>query len=40
MKSFQTQIEWAKHYDIPVVIHSRNSIDDCITAIKENNKET
>ena len=35
-ESFQTQIEWAKHYDIPVVIHSRNSIDDCITTIKEN----
>ena len=35
-ESFQTQIEWAKHYDIPVVIHSRNSIDECITTIKEN----
>jgi TatD DNase family protein len=34
--SFQTQIEWAKHYDIPVVIHSRNSIDECISTIKEN----
>jgi len=35
-ESFQTQIEWAKHYDIPVVIHSRNSIDECISTIKEN----
>jgi TatD DNase family protein len=29
-ESFQTQIELAKQYDIPVVIHSRNSIDECI----------
>ena len=35
-ESFQIQIEWAKHYEIPVVIHSRNSIDECITTIKEN----
>src|SRR6186713_689010 len=35
-ESFQTQIEWAKHYDIPVVIHSRNSIDECIKVIREN----
>jgi TatD DNase family protein len=34
--SFQIQIEWAKHYDIPIVIHSRNSIDECISTIKEN----
>ena len=35
-ESFQTQIGWAKLYDIPVVIHSRNSIDECISTIKEN----
>src|SRR6188508_3816871 len=35
-ESFQTQIEWAKHYDIPIVIHSRNSTDECISTIKEN----
>ena len=34
--SFQIQIELAKKYDIPVVIHSRNSIDECIKVIKEN----
>ena len=34
--SFQTQIELAKQYGIPVVIHSRNSIDECIKVIKEN----
>ena len=36
--SFQTQIEIALHYDIPVVIHSRNSIDECIKVIGENQK--
>jgi TatD DNase family protein len=35
-ESFQTQIDLAKQYDIPVVIHSRNSIDECIKVIKEN----
>jgi len=35
-ESFQIQIELAKQYDIPVVIHSRNSIDECIKVIKEN----
>ena len=34
--SFQFQIELAKQYDIPVVIHSRNSIDECIKTVKEN----
>ena len=35
-ESFQFQIELAIRYDIPVVIHSRNSIDECIKVIKEN----
>jgi TatD DNase family protein len=35
-QAFQIQIELAKQYDIPVVIHSRNSIDECINVIKEN----
>ena len=35
-ESFQFQIELAEQYDIPVVIHSRNSIDECIKTIKEN----
>lgn len=35
---FQRQIEWALQYDIPVVIHSRNSIDECIDMIKKNQK--
>jgi TatD DNase family protein len=37
-QSFQTQIELALQYDIPVVIHSRNSIDECIQMIKQNQK--
>ena len=36
--AFQRQIEWALHYNIPVVIHSRNSIDECIGMIKKNQK--
>ena len=34
-ESFQIQIELALEYDIPVVIHSRNSIDECIKVISE-----
>jgi TatD DNase family protein len=33
--SFHQQIEWALEYDIPVVIHSRNSTDECIKMVKE-----
>ena len=35
-ESFQIQIDLAKQYNIPVVIHSRNSIDECIKVIREN----
>lgn len=35
-QSFQTQVDLAMHYDIPVVIHSRNSTDECIKMIREN----
>jgi len=34
-KAFHTQIEWALHFDIPIVIHSRNSIDECIKIVSE-----
>ena len=37
-ESFQIQIELAIQYDIPIVIHSRNSIDECIKVIGENQK--
>ncbi len=34
--AFRKQIEWALHYDLPVIIHSRNSLQDCIDIIREN----
>ena len=34
--AFQRQIDWALKYDMPVVIHSRNSIDECIEMVKKN----
>jgi len=37
-QSFQTQIELALEYDIPIVIHSRNSTNECIEVIKQNQK--
>ena len=33
--AFRTQIAWALEFDIPVVIHSRSSTDECIEVIKE-----
>lgn len=35
-QAFQIQIELALQYDIPIVIHSRNSTDECIKVIEEN----
>ncbi len=32
-KAFERQIEWALQHDLPVVIHSRNSLQECIDAI-------
>lgn len=32
---FEKQIDLALHYDLPIVIHSRNSIDECIRIVKE-----
>lgn len=37
-ESFQVQIELAMQYNLPVVIHSRNSIDECIKVIGNNQK--
>lgn len=37
-ESFHTQIEMALEYNIPVVIHSRNSLDECINVISEHQK--
>ena len=36
--AFQRQIEWAFQYDLPIVIHSRNSIDESIDMIKKNQR--
>jgi TatD DNase family protein len=33
---FQQQIDWALEFEIPIVIHSRNSIDECIGMIAKN----
>jgi TatD DNase family protein len=37
-EAFQLQIEWALHYNIPIVIHSRDSLQDCIDIVKQNQK--
>jgi TatD DNase family protein len=36
--AFQQQIVWAMNFAIPIVIHSRNSIDECIEMITKNQK--
>jgi TatD DNase family protein len=33
--AFKKQIQWAIQYDLPIVIHSRNSTADCIAILKE-----
>jgi TatD DNase family protein len=35
-EAFQLQIEWALQYNIPIVIHSRDSLQDCIDIVKQN----
>jgi TatD DNase family protein len=35
IEAFQVQIDWALNYDIPIVIHSRNSLQDCIDIVRE-----
>ncbi len=32
--AFRRQAEWALEYDLPLVIHSRESIDECIEVVK------
>ena len=36
VEAFQKQISWALELDLPIVIHSRNSIDECIRVVEEN----
>jgi TatD DNase family protein len=33
--SFQQQIDWALHYKIPIVIHSRNAVEECTKTVTE-----
>lgn len=35
---FHEQIEWALSFDIPIVIHSRESVDECISVVSEHQK--
>jgi len=35
LEAFHTQIEWALFYNIPIVIHSRESMEACIKLVKE-----
>ena len=36
--AFHRQIEWALHYDLPIVIHSRQSTQDCIDIVRQHQK--
>lgn len=33
--AFETQIGWALRFGLPVVIHSRNALDECIATVKK-----
>lgn len=33
--AFRIQIEWALHYDLPIVIHTRNAMQETINVVKE-----
>ncbi|NNC95315.1 MAG: TatD family hydrolase [Chitinophagales bacterium] len=37
--AYNTQIKWAKELELPIVIHSRDSIDDCIKAVSDSKDE-
>jgi len=32
------QMEWALHYDLPIVLHSREAIDECIRVVEEHQR--
>lgn len=36
--AFHQQIEWALHYDLPIVIHSRDSTTECINIVHQHQK--
>ena len=33
--AFHQQVEWAQHYNIPIVIHARDSIEQCFDLVKQ-----
>lgn len=33
--AFEQQVDWAMHYNLPIVIHSRESTQDCINIVKK-----
>ena len=35
IEAFETQIDWALQYNIPIVIHSRESTQDCIDIVRK-----
>lgn len=35
LDAFHQQIKWALDYNLPIVIHSRNAVDECIEVIKQ-----
>ncbi len=35
IQAFETQIKWAIDFSLPIVIHSRNSIDECIEIVSK-----
>jgi TatD DNase family protein len=35
LEAFETQIDWALQYDLPIVIHSRESTQACIDVVKK-----
>lgn len=38
-ENFQRHIDWAKQLHLPIIIHSRDALDDCIEMIRKNKAE-
>lgn len=38
-EAFRRQIRWAKEFQIPIIIHSRDATDDCIALVREEKDE-
>jgi len=39
-KNFQQHIDWARQLHLPIIIHSRDALDDCIEMIRKNKDST